>query len=288
MGWLISKALMQDFENSLCSRGQAAESLAGTCSDGEQSAQSNTNHIQQAYCSPGRMTEYSRLSRFGMMYEPLTASRGEGLLTWYLADSHVRTSVQQARALGWMASGQDSGQKWRGSLAKYDPDTHSLKTVQCSLFADSTECCVTLPRWGTMRNGVVYQREKLALHTIEIELGLSEERFPTPTVCGDYNRKGASKTSGDGLVTYVMKYPTPTARDYKGARSDEAMEATGRNQETNSPPDYLASIGERGQMNPVFREWLMGWPLTHTDLSPQGTGKFQEWQQQHSISWRED
>jgi hypothetical protein len=288
MGWLISKALMQDYENSRCSLGREGESLAGTCSDGAQSVPSNTNHIQQAYCSPDRMTEYSRLSRFGMMYEPLTAGRGEDLLIWYLADSHAKTSALQAKALGWMARGQDSGQKWRGSLAKYDHDTHLLKTAQCSLFGDSTEYSATLPRSGTMRSGAVYQREKLAHHTIEIEHGLSQERFPTPTVCGDYNRKGASKTSGDGLVTYVMKYPTPTARDYKGARSDEAMEATGRNQETNSLPDYLASIGERGQMNPVFREWLMGWPLTHTDLRPQETAKFQEWQQQHSISWRED
>ena len=288
MGWLISKALMQDYESWLCSQGLEEESLAGTCSDGAQSALSSTNPIQPSYCSPGRMTEYSRLSRFGMMYEPLTADRGEDLLTWYLADSHAKTSALQAQALDWTVNGRDSGQKWRGSLAKYDPDSHTLRTAQCSLFADSTECCVTLPRSGTMRSGVVYQREKLALHTIEIESGLSQERFPTPTVCGDYNRKGASKTSGDGLVTYVMKYPTPTARDYKGARSDEAMEATGRNQETNSLPDYLASIGERGQMNPVFREWLMGWPLTHTDLRPQETDKFQEWQQQHSISWRED
>jgi hypothetical protein len=27
--------------------------------------------------------------------------------------------------------------------------------------------------------------------------------WPTPTICGNYNRKGASKTSGNGLATEV-------------------------------------------------------------------------------------
>lgn len=40
--------------------------------------------------------------------------------------------------------------------------------------------------------------------------------WPTPTVCGNYNRKGASKNSGDGLATAVKKWPTPTAMDAAG------------------------------------------------------------------------
>jgi hypothetical protein len=39
--------------------------------------------------------------------------------------------------------------------------------------------------------------------------------IPTPTVCGNYNRKGASKASGDGLATWAAKFPTPNARDWK-------------------------------------------------------------------------
>ena len=34
--------------------------------------------------------------------------------------------------------------------------------------------------------------------------------FPTPTVCGNYNHKGASKTSGDGLATVVGGKLNPT------------------------------------------------------------------------------
>ena len=34
--------------------------------------------------------------------------------------------------------------------------------------------------------------------------------WPTPTVCGNYNRKGASATSGDGLATVVGGALNPT------------------------------------------------------------------------------
>jgi hypothetical protein len=37
--------------------------------------------------------------------------------------------------------------------------------------------------------------------------------LPTLTVCGNWNRKGASKTSGDGLATALRMMPTTTATD---------------------------------------------------------------------------
>lgn len=39
--------------------------------------------------------------------------------------------------------------------------------------------------------------------------------WPTPTICGNDNHKGASATSGDGLATAVKAWPTPAARDWK-------------------------------------------------------------------------
>jgi hypothetical protein len=95
MSWLISKALM----NSLCSRELAVESLGENFSDGEQSALSNGNSTPQAYCAPDKMTGFSRLSRFGMMYKPLTESRGEELLTLYLAAFPAK--ICPLRGGGW-------------------------------------------------------------------------------------------------------------------------------------------------------------------------------------------
>jgi hypothetical protein len=97
-----------------------------------------------------------------------------------------------------------------------------------------------------------------------IEALSARTTWPTPTVCGNYNRKGASKTSGDGLATAVLKVATPTARDW---RSGKASQAT---HDKNSRP-LSEQIG--GSLNPTWVEWLMGWPLGWTDLKPLETDK---------------
>lgn len=73
------------------SRALVAEYSAATCSDGKQSAQLSANPTPQAYLCKDRMTAFSRLSRFGMTFAPLTDDLGADLLTWFLADSRVRT-----------------------------------------------------------------------------------------------------------------------------------------------------------------------------------------------------
>ena len=103
MTWLISKALM----NSLFLQGQVEEYLGDTSLDGEQSVQSSGSSTPQAYCAPDKMTGFSRLSRFGMMYAVLTETRGEELLTLYLADFHAKTSAQRGGGAG--ITGERSG-----------------------------------------------------------------------------------------------------------------------------------------------------------------------------------
>ena len=44
---------------------------------------------------------------------------------------------------------------------------------------------------------------------------IMEQLWPTPTTTSLHNRKGLSKTSGDGLATSVKNWNTPNARDYK-------------------------------------------------------------------------
>jgi hypothetical protein len=36
-----------------------------------------------------------------------------------------------------------------------------------------------------------------------------------------------------------------------------------------------------GKLNPMWVEWLMGWPAGWTDLKPLETDKFQRWQDEH-------
>lgn len=84
----------------------------------------------------------------------------------------------------------------------------------------SERSSVTWPRSGTMRCGIVSELPTpLTMRGAEPPTSASESSsWPTPTVCGNDNRKGASPTSGDGLSTAVKAdaWPTPTASDRKG------------------------------------------------------------------------
>jgi len=251
MTWIISKALMKDYENSHFLRGQVVESSVESCLDGEQYAQLNGNHTPQAYCAPDKMTGFSRLSRFGMTFAPLTENRGEDLLMWYLGDFRARISaLQMSAATGLTESEAECGEKWRGSFAKYDPNTHSLRTHQYSLLEDSTESCVTLPKSGLMLHGLLYQPQALGRRISE-------------TDCGSYAR-----------------WPTPTRRDYRGANSYQTTQRKlqdGKRAQIDQLPNALQQELGRGigsTMNPTWVEWLMGWPLGWTDLKPLGTDKF--------------
>lgn len=77
--------------------------------------------------------------------------------------------------------------------------------------------------------------------------------WPTPTVCGNYNRAGASPTSGDGLATAVKRWPTPCAIDEKGPGPKSG---TGK--------DLPQEVG--GSLNPTWVAWLMGFPLDWLDV----------------------
>jgi len=86
--------------------------------------------------------------------------------------------------------------------------------------------------------------------------------WPTPTVCGNYNRPGASATSGMGLASAVKMWPTETATAYKGwspnhnrastdDRLDYSVERESFQHGQPTPPMRL---------NPDWVEWLMGCP----------------------------
>jgi hypothetical protein len=149
MSWLFSRVLVEEF-------------LGENCLDGEQSAPLSGNPTPQAYCAPDKMMDFSRLSRFGMTYKPLMETRGEELLTLYRAAFHVPTSVQREKAQESMEKTQDSGEKWRASFVKYDPNSHLWKTHQCSLAGDLDEFLETWPQWGLMRDGECWEQQTLA------------------------------------------------------------------------------------------------------------------------------
>lgn len=97
---------------------------------------------------------------------------------------------------------------------------------------------------------------------------LTEQVFhqllPTPRA----QEPGRTSEGYGACITDVAKgykmqglLPTPATRDWKGARSTEALEESGRN-ETNSLPDAFAQTGKTSQLSPLFVEEMMGYPIT--------------------------
>jgi hypothetical protein len=268
MSWLYSQALVEEYSEA-------------TCLDGEPFAAWNGTPMQQAYCSPDKMTDVYRLSRFGMTFKPLTEDRGEELLMLYLEDFRVRTLAAQEKEQELPERVQECGRTWRGSLAKYDPDTHLLRTAQCSLLEDSIPSSVTLPRWGTMRNGDVYQQPIVARPTKESEFGL----WPTPTAHnakeGAYPAEFLRKTPTLAAQVQIKKWPTPQASDNRD-RGNISSPSVQRRIEIGKQVSLSQSVStESGQLNPMWVEWLMGWPLGWTDLQPLAMARFQEWLRWH-------
>jgi hypothetical protein len=160
MSWLFSQALV-------------AEYLGENFSDGEQSAPLNGNPTPQAYCARDKMTNFSRLSRFGMTFKPLTESLGQELLTLYLEGFHAKTFQSQEVELDLMENDQECGEKWQGLLARFDPDSHLWRTAQCSLLEDLNESLQTLPQWGMTVGGELYLLPMWVQCTNVNEFGLS-------------------------------------------------------------------------------------------------------------------
>lgn len=80
--------------------------------------------------------------------------------------------------------------------------------------------------------------------------------WPTPSVHGNYNRRGLSESSGDGLATAVKLWATPSSADCKGSHGG----GQGRSLRT----DIYNTGG--GQLSPAWVECLMNFPLGWTDL----------------------
>lgn len=78
-------------------------------------------------------------------------------------------------------------------------------------------------------------------------------------------------------------WPTATATAHKG------WSAKHNRADTDDRIDFKIEreaheAGLSGRLNPMWVEWLMGWPLGWTASSALETGKYQEWLQQHGPS----
>lgn len=264
MSWLFSRALVEEYSEA-------------TCSAGAPSAPLSVMPTPHKFWRNDKTMEPSRLSRFGLTCAVLTESHGEALLTWFRADSRVRTYPLPGMESASMVSDQASGGKWLESSVRYDLDSSSWRTHRSLFEEDLPWSSVILPSWGMTLAGVLWEPPISGRPISATASGL----WPAPTVNGNYNRPGASKNAGRGLASAVKAWPTPTASMHKGWSPRHNRAAT------DDRLDYSIEreaheLNIAGRLNPAWVEWLMGWPIGWTDLKPLEMAKFHEWRQQHS------
>lgn len=192
------------------------------------------------------------------------------------------------------------GRKCTEFARRSDPGTSWSKTsLGCSQLLigwDDEEPCSeefleTWPRSGIVSNGIAYRLPPLTLSTGETESG----SWPTPNTMDylkprdeetieEYNNSRDGRKNRKALsnlrqaVTsphYSKMFPTPTSRDWKDT---QGMAQTGINPDGSSRErlDQLPRVvyaglptgSDRpsGGLNPMWVEWLMGFPLGWTDL----------------------
>lgn len=159
------------------------------------------------------------------------------------------------------------------SLAWFDQDSSFWRTYQQSLVTDWEPYLETWPRWGLMQGGVAYRLQVLEPATKEIDGGY----LPTLTVCGNHNRKGASKSSGDGLITALLKqrkFPTLNAVQGNCVGRLDGLGGSGN-------PFRGLDVG-KSLLNPSFAEEFMGFPIGYSESKDWVTPRSRSKPQQHT------
>ena len=232
MSYLFSRALVEEYLE--------AHSL-----DGEQFAPSSGTPTPQAYLCNGKTTAAWKRFPSGMTSSPLTDDRGEVLLKWYREGFLAPTSALSDEEQGLTDRQAPCGNTWRELSVRFDRNTSSWKTVQCLFDEDLPESSLTLPRWGMMRGGELWERTMSALPTGATACGL------WPTLCaGDYRSPNLNPAK-NGQVEPASGHALP------------------------------ARVG--GILNPMWCEWLMGFPIAWTESAPLETPKFRRWCDSHGI-----
>lgn len=161
---------------------QGEESSAQNFSDIEQFVLLRLKNTQEKSCSSDSETESCLGSQSGTTSVHSMEHLGEESLILSPEDFLAKTFPQLERELESRANAQGFGDRWPGWWARYDQDSSSWKTPQCSLLGDLEEFSETWPNWGIMHDGAFWGLTTAVRHIEERESG--SWRIPTPT-CSD-------------------------------------------------------------------------------------------------------
>jgi hypothetical protein len=292
---------------------QGEESSADSYSGIDAYALSNGIHTRGACSCNGNATGPCQCSRYGMTSRRLTALRGVAALMWLRVVSRVRTYRRLDAVPESTANALECGDTWPASLARYDRDSRSWRTVQCSLLAGLTSSSVTWPRSGMMRNGVCWERTTPELRTSGSASGFlptplasntkaihmrsdgrpARSYLPTPTATANMLSPSMQKwpahrnlwptpvADGDRTTNYAQGGTSLgwAVRNWPTPTVQDAKNNGAPSQMVRNTPPLNAVAG--GALNPPWVEWLMGWPIGWTDLQPLAMVKYRRWLRSH-------
>jgi len=320
MSWYYLK---RGLESLPCSREREEESLEVTCLGGEPlpPLKSKTTHAEFYY--KGKLRESYLNSLSGTMCKHSRGGFGGARLMSSQEVSRAKTSVLLEKEPESKEQDHPCGNTWRELYMRFDPDTASLRTHQHLFTEDLEMSSQTYPKWGMMRNGVLWERITLPPLTGATGSG----SWATPTTMDTLPpksekallkeateaRPGRSKPANlRDQVSNMENWPTPCARDWKGANAVEGLvrnDGKSRmdqlaNAVAHRPVNWptprcfmhkdalvdrgksnlgevvngLEQVTKGGQLNPDWVEWLMGWPVGWTDLKPMLDLQWRDWQ----------
>lgn len=283
---------MKHLEQCTYSQEQEAESLQTSFWDTDQSLQSNGTNTHAMSSEQEQQMDGLRDCQCGKemsncSIHPSTKAEWiafmQDSLARILAKPESKQVLAKTRALDFTA-------KSYALQTYYSLDTCSWKTSQQSLVEMMGECSEpsleTLPREATIVSGVVYPLPKLELTTNEIDGGA----WPTPTasdveggVAQDVvheknsyyriNKKGVRfgvKLRDAVNYQHIKMWPTPMAHENRLGYQNRNNSKKGTQKSLTT--EVIDDLGGRnkvtGQLNPQWVEWLMGWPIGHTELKP--------------------
>ncbi len=185
----------------------------------------------------------------------------ESQSTLFAEDTHASPSAlpgsEQARKMT-----ATSGLKFSGLSKKSGPLGSCVKTLLGTSAWASTVCCLNWKARGINSKYSLFQLVPSAPSTEGIESGL----LPAPTAAqGGGERSGNRK--GTGNLEFMARknlWPTPTVST--GAQTKENP-TPGQTGGTSLAGAVNVANQETGSLNPEFVEWLMGFPIGHTDLN---------------------
>ena len=219
---------------------------------------------------------------FGMTSPPLMLARGVASWISSLAATHASRSAPLG-GVGAQTIRDTSGHTSPVSSKSASPYRCSWKMLEGTSGSDSVILQIRFEAWATMLRRVCLQRRK-SERRID---GKDCSSWPTAkTATGDYSySRGDHNKPVMNLHGAAKAWTTPSARDHKDGADPSVAAPTncllGR-QAPRSGIGGQASSQSGRRLNPLFVEWLMGWPLGWTDFAPVAMESFRLWQRTHT------